>query len=141
MGIMVTTTATVSRIDWLGLIIACPECGAAEDLTVRARSTPCTYGESADIKCSHGHAWDHPLVYPAVVHYVAARAGLSDVGIPGWHPHVRTQWSVDEGSLDGQHFTTYYCSWGSAVHLDREWWQDNWPELLDTARSAGYWTP
>lgn len=140
MGITVTTTATVSRIDWLGLIIACPECGAAEDLTVRAGSTPTpyTYGESADIKCSHGHAWDHPLIYPQMVHYVAAGSQPGDMGVPAWRPHLASSWLVHEGEAE-QHSHVEHRPWEWFDWYDATWWQEKWPELVSAVRFGPRW--
>jgi hypothetical protein len=82
--------------------------------------------------------WAHPLVYPALVHYVTRAAqdeGQRDIAVPGWRPHVRGLDPYRRVQPDP------WLPWEQSAYLGRDWWQRHYPEIVDAAftnSAAGY---
>lgn len=140
-------------VEWHGYQMECPECGSAGPWLLRTGLYDSgDRGETSQAECPEGHVlWNHPLIYPELVHRLDEAAGGSGQAdrvhlqvIEGWEPHLKVDREFDGTDYEGGIFgIVKYYSWHRTRGLPDDWWQNQWPDLVRAARDAGaplpYW--
>lgn len=133
------TVAELDHLSWHGYTVRCaqPSCATAEGpWTLHVRRAEGMAGEDAWAACPHGHRTFHPLVHPALVHWVATHAAPPPPH--NWLPHLRIVHDYGSRLPDGLDSSLEWRPWGppgpprrSGPARPAEWWRRHWPGLLE----------